>query len=174
MSCLYTIPLSGLKEGHHTFDFEIGNKFFDLFDESEINEGELVAVVEIEKMTSHMDLIIKISGRVKTSCDRCLELYGQPVECENRLLVRLGRVFDDSDPEIITVPSAEHELDLKHYIYEFIHLALPIQRIHPFDNEGESTCNPVMLQKLEEYLVKDEEADSDPRWNELKKLIENN
>ena len=31
----------------------------------------------------------------------------------------------------------EHELDIKQYLYEFIHLALPIQRVHPEDKDGQ-------------------------------------
>ena len=56
MSGLYTIPLSGLKEGHHTFDFEIGKEFFEQFEESEVKEGSLVANIEMDKRSSHFDL----------------------------------------------------------------------------------------------------------------------
>ena len=49
MSGLYNIPLSGLKEGRHTFDFEIGKEFFEEFEESEIKEGSLKAYVEMDK-----------------------------------------------------------------------------------------------------------------------------
>jgi uncharacterized metal-binding protein YceD (DUF177 family) len=100
-------------------------------------------------------------------------MYDHPVECENRLLVKFGTGKDESDPEIITLPRDEDELDLRQYLYEYIHLALPIQRIHPDDAKGESTCDPSMLLKLKEHLVV-EEIKSDPRWDELKKLINDN
>ena len=173
MSGLFTIPISGLREGHHTFDFEIGNTFFELFEESEIKEGVLIAVAEIEKGSSHVDMGIKISGTVRISCDRCLELFDLPVYCENRLLVKFGPELDESDPEILTIPHDEHELDLKQYFYEFIYLALPIQKIHPDDARGQSTCDPVMIQKLKEHLV-DQEVENDPRWDDLKKLMNEN
>jgi uncharacterized metal-binding protein YceD (DUF177 family) len=173
MSGLFTIPVGGKKDGHHIFEFEINKSFFDLFEESEIKEGELIAVAEVLKSPSHLYLDIRISGTVSICCDRCLEMFDHPVDCENRLLVKFGNVMDDSDPEIITVPHDENELDLKQYIYEFIHLALPIQRIHPDKANGGSTCDPVMLQKLKEHLV-EEEGGIDPRWNELKKLMNNN
>jgi uncharacterized metal-binding protein YceD (DUF177 family) len=174
MSRSYLITLNGFEEGHHSYDLEITREFFDLFEESEIREGELVAVIDLEKCSSNIDLTIRISGKVKVCCDRCLEMFDHPVECENRLLVRVGKVFDDSDPEVITVPSSEHELDIKQYLYEFILLALPIQRLHPDDDDGRSTCNPVMLQKLGEYLVEGENDKYDSRWDELKKLMDNN
>jgi uncharacterized protein len=173
MAELFNIPVGGLKAGHHTFDFEIDKKFFEMFEEAEIKEGVLVAVTGIEKGSSHLDLDIKISGTVRICCDRCLEMFDFPLECRNRLLVKFGDAREDSDPEVITIPRDEYDLDLKQYFYEFIYLALPIQRIHPDDAEGNSTCDPVMLRKLREHLI-EEEIKIDPRWDELKKLMNNN
>ncbi len=173
MTELFTIPAGGLKEGRHTFDFEINKRFFDIFEESEIKEGELVAFIEIEKGSAHLDMDVRISGTVRICCDRCLEMFDFPLESENRLLVKFGDTRDDIDPEIITIPRDEYDLDLKQYFYEFIYLALPIQRIHPDDETGKSTCDPVMLQKLKEHLI-EEEIKIDPRWDELKKLMNDN
>ena len=89
--------------------------------------------VDIDRHASHIDLRIKIRGTVKVSCDRCLEIFSQPVDCENRLLVKLGSEWKDEDPDMITIPADEHELDISQYLYEFIHLSLPIQRVHPVD-----------------------------------------
>jgi len=173
MSGFFVIPISGLKEGHYSFNFEIDNRFFDLFEESEIKEGKLGAVIEIDKRTSLVEMVIKISGKVRICCDRCLEMFDYDLRCENRLLVKFGTIKDEIDPEIITVPYDEHELDLKQFFYEYIHLALPIQRIHPDDETGKSTCNPVMIRMLKEHMV-EEEVRIDPRWDELKKLMNNN
>ena len=41
MSGSYTIPLNGMKEGHHSFDFEIEKEFFEQFEESEVKEALL-------------------------------------------------------------------------------------------------------------------------------------
>jgi len=173
MSRSYTIPLSGLKEGRHTIDFEIDKEFFEQFEESEVKEGSLIANIEIDKRSTHSDLVIRISGSVRISCDRCLEMFSQPVSSENRLLVKFGKSMDDIDPDILSISIDEQELDLKQPFYEFIHLALPIKRVHPDDKKGKSTCDPVMLKKLEELIV-EEEDENDPRWDELKKLMNDN
>jgi uncharacterized metal-binding protein YceD (DUF177 family) len=173
MSGRYIIPLSGLKEGRHAIDFEIDNEFFEQFEESEVKEGSLIANIVMDKRSSHSDLLIRISGNVKICCDRCLELFFHPVVCENRLLVKFGKTIEDIDPDILSLPVGEHELDLQQHIYEFILLALPIKRVHPNDNKRKSTCNPVMLKKLDELIV-DEEPETDPRWDELKKLMNDN
>jgi uncharacterized metal-binding protein YceD (DUF177 family) len=173
MSGRYAIPLSGLKEGHHTIDFKIGKEFFEQFEESEVKEGSLIANIEMDKRSSHLDFVLRISGSVRICCDRCLEMFFQPVNCENRLIVKFGKSIEDIDPDILSVPADEHELDLQQHIYEFILLALPIKRVHPDDNNENSTCDPEMLKKLEELIV-EEENENDPRWDELKKLMNNN
>jgi uncharacterized protein len=173
MSSSYTILFSGLKEGHHTIDFEIDKEFFELFEESEVKEGSLIANIELDKRSTHLDMVIKVSGKVRISCDRCLEMFSQSVSCENRLLVKFGKVIEDIDPDILSLQADAYELDLQQQIYEFIILALPIKRVHPPDKNRKSTCDPGMLKKLEELII-EEEKENDPRWDELKKLMNNN
>jgi uncharacterized metal-binding protein YceD (DUF177 family) len=169
----YAIPLVGLKEGRHTFEFEIKEAFFEQFEESEVKEGSLLVKVEIEKRSSLAELTIRIEGGIKICCDRCLEMFLHPVECEDRLIVKFGRSVGDDDPDVVSLPVDAPELDLMQHFYEFIMLALPIRRIHPDGSDGESTCDPEMLAKLREHLT-EEEHDNDPRWDELKKLINDN
>jgi uncharacterized protein len=174
MSGLYVIPLSGLKEGHYSYDFDIDKKFFEQFEESEIKDGNLHSNVAMEKRSSHIDMRINITGTVRISCDRCLDMFSQPVESANRVIIKYSSsIPDDSDPDMITIAPNEPELDIKQYLYEFICLALPIQRIHPDDQNGRSTCNPEMLKKINEHVVHNEQ-ESDSRWDELKKLMNNN
>jgi uncharacterized metal-binding protein YceD (DUF177 family) len=71
------------------------------------------------------------------------------------------------------LPAEEHEIDIKQHLYEFIHLALPIKRVHPDDASGNSTCDPVMLEKLHEMSIEDEKI-NDSRWDDLKKLMNDN
>jgi uncharacterized protein len=174
MSSSYTISLSGLKEGHHVIEFEIDKEFFEEFEESEVKEGSLIANIEMDRRSSHLDMIVRVSGSVRVSCDRCLEMFSQPVSSENRLLVKFGKSIDDTDPDILSVAADENELDLQQHIYEFIMLALPIKRVHPANKSGKSTCNPDMLKKLEELIIVEEEKETDPRWDELKKLMNDN
>lgn len=172
MSGHYTIPISGMKEGCHSFDFEIGNDFFVLFEEAEIKEGTLKAVVNAEKTSSHIDLEISINGTVNISCDRCLGIFSLPLSCDNRLLVKFGKVHDETDPDIITIPWEENELNLMQYFYEYILLALPMQRIHPVDENGKSTCDPEMISRLNKHLINNYSG-TDPRWDELRKIMNN-
>ena len=60
-------------------------------------------------------------------------------------------------------------LDLKQLIFEIIILNLPNKRQHPFDEEGNSTCNEEMVDLVNKY-TEVEEKSSDPRWDALKNL----
>ncbi|HCI55245.1 MAG TPA: DUF177 domain-containing protein [Bacteroidales bacterium] len=173
MTRLYTIPLFGLKEGDYTFDFIIGNDFFDRFEESEIKEGSLTATAGLIRYPSCIILTIKISGNVKICCDRCLDMYMQKIECENHLIIKSGVLFDNTDPDILIVPFGENELDLSQLFYEFIHLALPLRRIHPDDIYGKSGCNPEMIKELDKHVVT-ENIYEKTNLNELNKLLKNN
>jgi uncharacterized protein len=173
MSGFYSIPLAGLKETRYTYEFEIGDEFFKGFETSEIKRGELKAVVFLQKCSTHVELDIMIDGLAEVTCDRCLEELYIPVSCRNSLIVRQGREWDDSDPDMITMPLDVHDIDLSQFFYEYIHLALPLKRIHPDDSEGHSTCNPEMIRKLGDHLVSGKEH-YDPRWDELEKLTRNN
>ena len=173
MSGSYAIPISGLKEGRHIYDFRISKEFFEHFEDPDVKDGDIAVSVEADKRSSQVDLTILIDGTVSISCDRCLGFFSHPLNCENRLLLKFGRTFDESDPDIIIIPADENEFDMTQNFYEYILLALPIQRIHPADRNGKSTCDPEMLKKLKEHVVNEEEKD-DPRWDELKKLMNNN
>ena len=172
MSGIYTIPFKGLKEGRYSFEFEVNNEFFEKFEESEIKEGTLLATVEVDKRTTHLDLLVKIVGTVMISCDRCLEMFSYPINCKNRLIVKFGNDTANNDADVIYLSTDEYELDLRQHLYEFIHLALPIRRVHPLDKNGKTGCNPEMIKKLNELLIDEEKQNNtDPIWDELKKLM---
>lgn len=170
---MYSIPLAGLKEARYTYEFSLGDDFFEAFEGSELKRGELTADVVLQKCSAHYELDININGQVGVICDRCLEEFFMPLSVAGRLIVRQGRVWDDSDPDMVTISPEEHELDLSQFFYEYIHLALPIKRIHPDDSDGHTTCDPEMIRKLQEHTAHGEK-EHDPRWDELERLSTNN
>jgi uncharacterized metal-binding protein YceD (DUF177 family) len=93
----------------------------------------------------------------------------QPVESDNRLIVKLGSEASEED-DMIVVDENEGILDMSWIIYEFIVLAIPIRHVH-----APGKCNPAMTQALEELSAdrsSDEESSQaiDPRWEKLKNL----
>ena len=52
----FSIPIQGLKNGTHSFEFELDEEVFSAFDFGQIEKGTFLAKVSIEKVTSHIDL----------------------------------------------------------------------------------------------------------------------
>jgi uncharacterized metal-binding protein YceD (DUF177 family) len=170
----YTIQFKGLKNGTHEYNFQLDNAFFGEFGSSEIEKGNISAKVILTKKSQLLQLEFDITGGVWVTCDRCLGGFEMPVHHENEFIVK----FDDEkagdqqfDEEIIYLGEEEHELKLARYLYESVVLSLPVKKIHPDNEEGESTCDSDMLDKLDEHGKKSKGMD--PRWEALRKLRNN-
>lgn len=171
----YTLPFSGLSEGKHLFDFEINDRFFAEFETSEVAKGDLKVLVELEKRSTHLRLTFSIKGIVQLICDRCLENFSYALESTRELLVKFSDEPVEDEAELIYLHPTDFQVEIAQYIYEFVILSLPIRRIHPDGEDGESLCDPVMIKKLEElrYHGKSSDELEDPRWKELKKFSGN-
>lgn len=168
----YIIQFVGLPVGKHEYEFKVTDKFFDDLEYSEIKQGNINVDLTLLKQSSMMSLEFKISGTVKVNCDLCTAEFDLPITGDYKLIVKVGGSdTGDEDDDIITVAANEHELDVRQYIYEYIILSLPIKRVHPLDKNGNSTCDPEMLEKVRKYLVdKEKDEKTDPRWDGLKNI----
>lgn len=173
----YTIRFSGLKEGVHQFNFELGDTFFEQLDYSEIKKASLSVEAVFEKKQTMLVLNFNISGDIEVMCDKCTDDFRLNIDGEEELIYKFGEGISN-DEKIIVIPENEFELDLTQPFYEATILALPSRRVHP-DKE----CNPEMLKAMDSYLMveseeteqsdseeDDEGDDVDPRWAALNKL----
>ena len=163
----FMIPFSGLKEGFHEYEFELENEFFESFEYSEVKKGKVFVHVVMERKPRMLIFDFTISGSVRIPCDRCLEEYEQPLEGKERLIVKLDEDYDEESDDIIVIPDKEHRIDISHFLYEYVTLLLPYRRVHGVDEEGHSLCDPEVIRILNEHSAENE---TDPRWDELKKL----
>ena len=163
----YQIAFSGLKPGSHTFDFKVGKLFFDQVEDAEIRDGEVAVTVTMVKEERMMDFHFKIHGTVMVSCDRCNELMELEVNGNERLIVKYGDRYYEESEDVQIIPETSHQFDLSPFIYEYIHLLVPIRRVHPEDAEGKSQCAPEILKKLKDLS---EHHAKDPRWDALNQL----
>jgi uncharacterized protein len=169
----FIIPFKGLKEGKHSFVFEVDDWFFDDFEGSEITKGEVHIEVELDKKATMLLLNFDLTGTVFVACDRCLDDLEMQVDYQTELFVKFGDETEEQTEEILVLSHHEFELDVTQHIYEFIHLSLPYKRVHPNDKKGKSTCNAEMIKKLDEYIIHESDNDNDPRWDGLKNLLNN-
>ncbi|MCH5330641.1 MAG: DUF177 domain-containing protein [Alistipes sp.] len=139
----YIIDCRGLKNGSYDYRFKVGGELFELERNDDIRGGEFDVRVEMRKSGSFAELEVAVEGYASVECDRCLEECRLPVSSSAQLTVRFADGEPQYDGEVMQVSAAEPQIDLTHYIYETIVLALPYRRVHP---DGE--CNPEMVARI--------------------------
>ncbi len=163
----FVIPFHGLKEGVHHFDYEIKRRFFERFEYAEINNGNVNVVVELTRQERMLIFNFNISGYVEVECDRCLGEFNQAITGSEKLIVKFGEVWEEESDNVLLIPEGEYQFDISKYIYEYIMLLLPMKRIHPNDENGDTTCEMDMVNRLGNHT---ENSETDPRWDVLLRL----
>lgn len=183
----YKIDLKGMKENTLSCDFKLDNSFFADIDVNEITKGNLTVKLEVKRTASVYELSFQTEGYVVVTCDRCLDEMEQPISTNDKLRVKFGDDYSE-DGEVVIIPEDEGIINVAWFIYEFIALSIPIKHTHAIGK-----CNSSMMKALNKHSVHsveddsewqdeiseemDEKADDDkepvdPRWNELKKIID--
>lgn len=167
----YDISLLGLKSDSNDFKFEVREGVWKALDYTEIEKGDVDVEVVITKTGRDFMINFQIEGRVHVNCDRCLAPVELGVDTTSELLVKLGEEAAELDDKVVVIDASDGVINLAHYIYEFIALSLPLKIVH---EEGE--CDPEMTNYLESHEPKEKEQSEeiDPRWEQLKKLKNNN
>ena len=174
----FLIPFVGLKLGKHQFEFEINKTFFDDFEFDDYNDVNIKVNLVLDKKSTMLELTFKHKGTVNVPCDTTNEDFDLPVKGSLVLIVKFGDAFNNDNDEMLVLPHGEYQVDVSQYIYEMIVLSVPSKRIHPGVKDG--TIAVDILDKLNELAPKQEEKkqkkeetkeNTDPRWDELKKLL---
>lgn len=160
----YKIPFVGLSVGKHEYEFDLTETFFSLFEFGEIEVSEIHVDVVLDKGSNMMTLDFDVFGTAEQSCDRCGDTITVDLDGEYRLIVKFGDATDRNNDEILILGTAEYELDLSQYLYEYAQLSLPVKRVH----ENREDCNEDMIDLIDDYSTNEEK--SDPRWDALKGL----
>ena len=166
------------------YEYQLDNQFFADLDAPEVQKGLVNVSLKVRKTSGIYELCFHSEGKVIVTCDRCLDEMEQLIETDDKLKVKLGADFSEID-DIVIVPEEDGYINVAWFIYEFIALSIPMKHVH-----APGKCNKEMVNKLSKHLrtVKDEEDDDfedmeeaedepreiDPRWNELKKILDNN
>ena len=185
---IYNIDLKELAPGVHDFEFLLDNKFFADIDGTEVQKGKIKASVSVKRSAMMFELSFHLEGVAIVPCDRCLDDMEVPVDTHNRLVVKFGKEYSEEGDDIVIVPEEEGEINIAWFLYEFVALAIPMKHVH-----APGKCNKTMAAKLRQHSSRrvDEEDDlddemsesdtqfeddknyTDPRWDALKGLIEN-
>ncbi len=182
----YKVELKNMTADVCTYEYQLGDQFFADLEVPELQKGDVTVNLTVKKTSGIYQLDFHTKGVVVVSCDRCLDDMEQPVESTDRLKVKLGEEYAEID-DLVIVPEEEGYINVAWFMYEFIALSIPMKHVH-----APGKCNKDMVGKLSRHLrTSAEEDDSmeepeeweteaeepreiDPRWNELKKILDNN
>ncbi|MCI1681266.1 MAG: DUF177 domain-containing protein [Bacteroides sp.] len=186
----YKIDLKGMHTDSCKYEFVLDNLFFAKIDGPEVQKGKVNVTLIVKQMSHAFELSFHTEGFVWVPCDRCLDDMEQPVSSSDKLLVKFGHEYAEEGDNLIIIPEEEGEINVAWFIYEFIALAIPMKHVHPFGK-----CNKAMTGKLNKHIrsASDEEEEiftednddsasgemknddsTDPRWDDLKKILDNN
>lgn len=169
-----TIQFSGLKTGCYEYEYMLDDAFFSSFENEELSQGTVRFMVKLEKTERLLMINFSFSGIMKAECDRCLGEMEVPVEGEEILCVKFSDTETSDREDEVILPTSAYKIDIAQWMYEYVAVAMPMQHVHPDDEEGNPTCDQEMLQYI--TGVADEETDEDkvstpnevdPRWAKL-------
>ena len=189
---LYNISLRGEQADVQEFNYDLNAAFFQAIEAEDVSRGNVSAVLTVKKQIDRFEFVFALDGTVLIPCNRCLDDIHLPILTRETLYVKFGDAYSEEGDNIIVIPETEGEINVAWFLYEFIALQIPIKHVHA---AGE--CNKTMMGKLKKYRVidknedktnggdqddfGDEGADSDddidntdPRWDKLKNILDNN
>ena len=175
----YDINLVKLGNKSHEYEFEIDDRYFELFDQDFVLGGHLQATVQLNKSELLLQFNFLIDGTVRLTCDRSLEEFEQPLKVNETLLVRYGPENLELDVNVFQIVPETQYINVAQHLYDFIGLALPMKKLHPrfaeeeqeFEEDEEAEGLLIYTTGSAEEDEDDEEAGPvDPRFEALKKL----
>ena len=186
----YKVDLKGMQEDSCKFEFVLDNVFFANIDGPEVQKGKVNVTLFVKRTAGTFELVFQTEGVVFVSCDRCLDEMDVPVVTSDKLFVKFGSDYAEENENVVVIPEEEGYINIAWFMYEFIALTIPMKHVH-----APGKCNKGMVSKLNKHLrttpddnggdeidssIEEEveevedESSIDPRWNELKKILDNN
>lgn len=108
----------------------------------------------------------KISGKIKSTCERCLKEFNRKIDINLDEKYMLGRLFDGQDGEIelkennfIEELGSKNEIDIEDLIYQSVILNSPNQLVCDINCVGDEIMNKYLKKEI-----------SDPRLDVFKNI----
>ncbi|WPP48318.1 YceD family protein [Catalinimonas niigatensis] len=173
----FDIDIYKLANKQYKYQYQIDKSFFDHFENSPVEKGDLRLEVTFDKQENLITVLFDIKGSVELECDRSLEKFDYPVEIHERVLYQYGEEEQELSDEIIIITNDTQKINVAQHIYEFIILSVPMRKIHPKyaeeENpfvEGEIIFSSSTGHGSEKDSNEEDESSVDPRWDALKNL----
>ena len=154
----FEIAYVGLKPGMHEFTYRITDRFFEAYQQQDFSHCEVSVKLLLDKKNGFMMLKFEISGKMEVVCDRCGNKLPLDLWDEFNILTKLVEEPDlmnqqEDDPDVYYISKGESHLHLADWIYEFINLSIPIQRMCNEKDMGGPFCNKEVLAVLKKLEI---------------------
>jgi uncharacterized metal-binding protein YceD (DUF177 family) len=169
-----TIEFVKLKDGKHTFNFRVNEKFFEELGSVEVYKADVQVQVLVDKNVNWLHCHLDINGFLTVDCHRCLVNIPMEISTKYLLIVKLDSHetedvdHEDEGVELIYLRPHDFELHIARPVYESSLLALPM--IRNCDELDIKPCDQAMIQKLNDLSGETTDEVVDARWDKLKQL----
>ena len=168
----FEIAFVGLKQGVHEFNYVVDDKFFVEKGDPDFTNCTANIKLLLDKKSSFMLLKFEIGGKADISCDRCGNPLGMDIWDEFNMLLKLVENPDEmnaqeEDPDVFYISRTESHIDVADWIYEFVLLSFPLQKMCSDEEMGGPQCNKEVLEKLKAMEVKEEQTNANQLWKGL-------
>jgi uncharacterized metal-binding protein YceD (DUF177 family) len=172
----FEIAFVGLKPGEHTFEYQITDSFFENYGPQDFTNCNATVKLILEKNINFFMLKFEVGGTATVNCDRCAQPFELRLWDDFNQIVKMvdnpEEMPEEEDADVAYISKTESHLNVAEWIYEFINLSIPMQRIHPDTSEGKSGCDPKILEMLDNMSQQSGEKDN-PIWKDLDKFRQN-
>jgi len=167
----FEIAFVGLRPGVHEFEYKIEDKFFVPFGEQDFTNLSANVKLTLDKKSGFLQLKFDIDGVADVDCDRCGNGLKKQLWDEFNIIVKMvddpeAANATEEDSDIYYISKTESHLYISDWIYEFINLSIPMQKMCDEKEMGGAQCNNevlAMLKKMEDDIAKQ----ANPLWKGL-------
>jgi uncharacterized metal-binding protein YceD (DUF177 family) len=170
----FDIAFVGLKPGIHEFDYEIDDQFFTRYQEQDFRNCIAQVKLTLDKKNGFMLLKFEIGGKMEVSCDRCGNNLPLQLWDDFNIVVKMvdnpeQMNEQEEDPDVYYISKGESHLHVADWIYEFVNLSIPMQRMCTPEEMGGPYCNKEVLAMLKK-LSDEGQKPQNPVWKGLEKF----
>jgi uncharacterized metal-binding protein YceD (DUF177 family) len=171
----FEIAFVGLKPGVHEYNYEIGDRFFEAFQQQDFRNCKANVKLLLDKNNGFMLLKFEIGGKLEVICDRCNNTLPLDLWDEFNITVKMTEEPElmneqEDDPDVYYISRGEGHIDVANWIYEFINLSIPMQKTCGFEKMDGPFCNPSAMDVLKKMEPEETEKKDNPIWKGLEKF----
>ena len=171
----FEIAFVGLKPGIHEYEFEIRDKFFEVFQQQDFQNCNAHIKLSLDKKSGFMLLKFEVGGSLEVACDRCNS--NLPLELWDEFSITVKMVEEpelmndqEEDPDVYYISRGESHVDVANWIYEFINLSIPMHKTCEFEKMEGPYCNKSAIEVLKKLEPEEKTNKENPIWKGLEKF----